>query len=74
MLRTGNCHSLGVCGVSVVVLTAAHGGHAEEAVQGIRPLLVDPDSSVTHAQLEDVIAAADDEPTLAVWARRFRNR
>jgi hypothetical protein len=50
------------CAVSVVVLTAAHDGHAEEAVQGIRPLLVDPDSSVTHALLEDVIAAVDDEP------------
>jgi len=62
------------CAASVVVLTAAHDHHAEEAVQGIEQLLVDPDSSVTHALLEDVIAAADHEPTLAVWARRFRDR
>jgi hypothetical protein len=62
------------CRASVVVLTAARDHHAEQAVQGIKPLLVDADGRLTHTLLEDVVAAADNEPTLAEWARRFRER
>lgn len=59
---------------SVVVLTAAHDHHAEQAVAGLTPWLVKPDDTMTHTLLESVITAAEKEPTLFDWATRFRAR
>lgn len=62
------------CEASVVVLTSAHDHHAEKAVDGIAPLLREPDSALVHTLLEDIFAAAATEPTLSDWAGSFRER
>jgi len=59
---------------AVVVLTVAKDRGARTAVAGMRGLLKDPDARLCHVLLEDVIAVATAEPSLADWAARFSRR
>jgi len=58
----------------VIVLTAAGDAHAEAAVAGLRDHLRAPDARLAHVLLEDLIAAASEEPDLRDWASRFYDR
>jgi len=73
MLAQESATDLAVNG-AVMVLTAAKDPGAASAVAGISAVLKDPPQHLAHVLLEDLMAAAEQEPTLAAWAQRFYDR
>lgn len=73
MLAQEAARDLGCVG-SVLILSAANDKGAEAAFTGLQPELHVAEDRLAHVLLEDLIAAAANEPELADWAARFFER